>query len=135
MGWVWRIRSLPSSRMVLSYSILALPRPAWRRKFSCPIPPLGALRRPAPPRKTLLLVNLPTTITIVFNKTYFVNKNILEITNKFIPSNQTNFWQKLNNIIKVFNKTISQQKQKSHNTKINYSIVYKFVYNKDKRKC
>ena len=47
--------------------------------------------RPAPSRKTLLLVNLPTTITIVFNKTCFVNKNILEITNKFIPSNQTNF--------------------------------------------
>ena len=39
---------------------------------------------------------------------------MLEITNEFIPSNQTNFWQKLNNIIKVFNKTISQQKQKSH---------------------
>ena len=77
---------------------------------------------------------MPTTITILFNKTYFVNKNILEITNKFIPLNQTNFFQKLNNIIKVFNKTISQQKQKSHNTKINDSIVYKFVYNKDKKK-
>ena len=32
------------------------------------------------PCKTLLLVNLLTTITIVFNKTYFVSKNILEIT-------------------------------------------------------
>ena len=49
-------------------------------------------------------------------------------------SNQTNFWQKLTNIIKVFNKTISQQNKKSHNTKINDSIVYKFVYNKDKKK-
>ena len=51
----------------------------------------GAPQSPAPPRKTLLLINLPTTITIVFNKTYFVNKNILKITNKFIPSNQINF--------------------------------------------
>ena len=51
--------------------------------------PLGP--RETPPRKTLLLVNLPTIITIVFNKTYFVSKNILEIKNKFILSNQTNF--------------------------------------------
>ena len=53
--------------------------------------PLEPLQNPALPRKTLLLVNLPTTITIVFNKTCFVNKNILKITNNFIPSNQTNF--------------------------------------------
>ena len=52
---------------------------------------LGTLQSPVPPCKTLLHVNLPTTITIVFNKTCFVNKNILEITNKFLPSNQTNF--------------------------------------------
>ena len=58
--------------------------------FFLPHPhPLGS--HEAPPRKTLLLVNLPTIITIFFNKTYFVSKNILEITNKFILSNQTNF--------------------------------------------
>ena len=39
----------------------------------------------------------------------------------------------MNNIIKVFNKTISQQKQKSHNRKISDSIVYKVFYNKDKK--
>ena len=66
---------------------------------------LGTSQSPAPPCKTLLNVNLPTTITIVFNKTYNINKNILKITNKFLSSNQTNFWQKLNNIIKMFNKT------------------------------
>ena len=49
---------------------------------------------------------------------------MLEITNEFIPSNQTNFQQKLNNIIKVFNKTISQQKQKFHNTK---SIIQQYI--------
>ena len=53
----------------------------------CPLGPCKALSQPV----TLLLVNLSTTITIVFNKIYFINKNILEITNKFIPSNQTNF--------------------------------------------
>ena len=52
---------------------------------------LGTPQSPAPLCKTLLHVNLPTTITIVFNKTYNVNKNILEIMNKFLPSNQTNF--------------------------------------------
>ena len=56
-----------------------------------PSPPPGALRNPTSLYKTLLLVNLPITITIIFNKTYFINKNILEITNKFISSNQTNF--------------------------------------------
>ena len=49
---------------------------------------------------------------------------MLEITNEFIPSNQTNFQQKLNNIIKVFNKTISQQKQKSHNTN---SMIQQYI--------
>ena len=86
-------------------------------KISCPFPPLGAPRSPAPPHKTLLHVNLPITITIFFNKTCFYNKNILKITKNFIPSNQTYFLKKLNNITKVFNNTISQQKQKSHNAK------------------
>ena len=54
-------------------------------------PLLGASQSLAPSRKTLLLVNLSTTITIVFNKICFINKNILKITNKFILSNQTNF--------------------------------------------
>ena len=54
---------------------------------------------PTPSYKTLFLVNLPTTITIVFNKTYFITKNIFEITNKFIPSNQSNYQKKLNKIL------------------------------------
>ena len=120
------------------------PRPAWfflihphlalhdGENFLTPSLPLGAPRRPTPPHKTLLLVNLPSTITIVFNKTCFVSKNILEITNKLIPSNQTNFQQKLNNIIKVFNKTISQQKQKSHNTKSMIQQYIKFFIIKTK---
>ena len=99
--------------------VLSNPHPVShdRENFLAPSPPNGAPRSPAPPCKTLLLVNLSTTITIVFNKTCFINKNILEITNKFIPTNQTNFQQKLNNIIKVFNKTTLQQKQKSLNSK------------------
>ena len=81
------------SRPAWFYLTLFPPHPTShdRENFLAPSPPLGAPRSPTPPRKALLLVNLPTTITIVFNKTYFINKNILEITNKFIPSNQTNF--------------------------------------------
>ena len=115
--------SLSPPRMVFFYPILA-PILHDSKNFLVASLPLGVLRNPTPPRKTQLLVNLPTIIAFVFNKTYFVNKNILEIKNKFILSNQTNFQQKLNNIIKVFNKTISQQKQKSHNTK---SIIQQYI--------
>ena len=98
--------------------------PYDEKNFLIPSLSLGASQSLVLFRKTLLLVNLPTTITIIFNKTCFFNKNKIEITNKFIPSNQTNFQQKLNNIIKVFNKTILQQKQKSHNTK---SIIQQYI--------
>ena len=76
------------------------PRPTWfcftqslhdGKNFLTLSPSLRALQSPISFCKTLLLINLSTTITIVFNKIYFVNKNILKITNKFIPSNQTNF--------------------------------------------
>ena len=76
------------------------PHPTWfcltqsphdGKNFLTLSPSLRALQSSVSFRKTLLLINLSTTITIVFNKIYFVNKNILEITNKFIPSNQTNF--------------------------------------------
>ena len=87
-GQVQMMGSLPPSHMILYYPILAL---YDRENFLAPSLSLGALQSPAPPRKTLFLVNLPTTITIVFNKTSFMNKNIFEITNKFISSNQTNF--------------------------------------------
>ena len=110
-GWQWgpglkdRVFTPTSHDFILPH-----PHPALhdRENFLAPSLALRAPRSPAPLGKILLLVNLPTTITIVFNKTCFVNKNILKINNKFIPSNQTNFWKKLNNIIKVFNKTISQ---------------------------
>ena len=73
--------------------VLAYPRLASHDKenFLALFLFLGALQSLAPPRKTLLLVNLPITITIVFNKNCFINKYILEITNNFISSNQTNF--------------------------------------------
>ena len=57
------------------------------KSFLAPSLPLGALWSPAPSHKTLRLVDLSTTITNFFNKTHFINKNILEITNKFISSN------------------------------------------------
>ena len=67
------------------------PTPHDGKNFLAPSSLLGVPRNPVSPRKTLLFVNLPTIIAIVFNKTCFINKNILEIKNKFIPSNQTNF--------------------------------------------
>ena len=111
------------------------PRPVWfcltsspphmTEKIFLPHPHiLGPRKTPSPCCKTLLFVNLPITITIVFNQTCFVNKNILEITNKFILSNQFSFQKKLNNIIKMFNKAISQQKQKSQNTK---SMIQQYI--------
>ena len=41
--------------------------------------------------KLYFLLIFPITSTIFFKETYFINKNILEITTKFIPSNQINF--------------------------------------------
>ena len=78
------------SHIILSYFILTL-IPHDEKNFLTSSLSLWALRRDALFRKTLLLVDLLTTITIFFNKTCFINKNILEITNKFIPLNQTNF--------------------------------------------
>ena len=51
---------------------------------------LETLWSPVQSYKTLFFVNLLMTTTIVFKKTCFINKNILEIKNKFIRSNQTN---------------------------------------------
>ena len=73
------------------------PRPAWfylapspprpapprmtRNTFS-PYPrPLGPREASPRPLKLYFLLIFPTTSTIFFNETYFINKNILEITN------------------------------------------------------
>ena len=74
--------------------VLPHPRPAPHdgENFLTPSPTLGAPRSPAPSCKTLLfLLIFPTISTIFFNETYFINKNILKITTKFIPSIQINF--------------------------------------------
>ena len=69
------------------------PRPApYDRENSHPISaPLGPHETPSHPVKFYFLLIYLTTSTIFFNETYFINKNILEITTKFIPSNQINF--------------------------------------------
>ena len=55
--------------------------------FLASSPTLRALRSLAPPRKILFFVNLPHNLYNFLNETYFINKNILEITIKFIPEN------------------------------------------------
>ena len=79
--------SLSLSHIILSYFVLAHDEENFLLSFLS----LRVPRRGAPSRKTLFLVDLLTIITIFFNKTCFINKNILKITNKFIPSNQINF--------------------------------------------
>ena len=98
--WGFKMGSSFLSRMVFSCSIIASSRPILHdgKNFPTPSPPLGALRSPTSLRKTLLFVNLPYNYYNFSNETYFINKNILEITTKFIPSNQINFQKKLNNI-------------------------------------
>ena len=80
-------------RMVLSYPI---PTQHDGENFLTPSLPLGAPQSPTPPRKTLLFVNLSYNQYNFFNETYFINKNILKIIIKFIPSNQINFQKKKN---------------------------------------
>ena len=127
-GWQWGGASPKDGVFAPTPHGFVLPHPCPAphdgENFLAPSSPFGAPHSPAFPRKTQLFVNLSTIITIFFSKTCFVNKNILEITNKFIPSNQTTFQKIFNNIIKVFNKTISLQKQKSHNTK---SLIQQYI--------
>ena len=86
------------AHIVLSYPISVPFRPASYdgKNFLTPFPPLGALRSPAFPHpvKFYFLLICPTTSTIFIMKP--INKNILEIITKFIPSKQINFQEKKN---------------------------------------
>ena len=85
-----RMGSSSPPRMVLSCPIPTPPR--MMGKTFPPHPhPLGPRKAPPHPVKLYFLIICPTTSTIFFNETYFIDKNILEITTEFIPSNQINF--------------------------------------------
>ena len=101
VGWSQRMGSSSPPRMVLSYPIPALPHMTGKT-FSPHSRPLGPREALSHPIKLYFLLICPTTSTVFFNETYFINKNILEITTKFIPSNQIKsiFRKKLNNISK-----------------------------------
>ena len=108
--WGQRTRSSPRPCMVffvLPHSCLTCMIEKIFLPYSCPLGPCEALD---PPCKTLLFVNFPYNYYNFFNKICFINENILDITTKFILSNQTIFLQKLNKIIQMFNKTISEKK-------------------------
>ena len=81
MGWggaeqAQRMGSSPRSRIVLSYSMPVLHD---GEIFFAPSLPLGALRNPAPPRKTLLLVDLSVTITFFLIKLILLIKIYLKL--------------------------------------------------------
>ena len=79
MGWSkfegWGLRS-SSARFCLTQS---QSHPAWWGKFSYPIPTPWDPANPHPPRKILLLVNLPTTITIFLIKPVSLIKIYLKL--------------------------------------------------------
>ena len=85
-----RMGSSSLARMVLSCPIPVSPR-MMGNTFSPHPHPLGPREAPSHPVKLYFLLICPTTSTIFFNETYLINKNILKITTKFIPSNQINF--------------------------------------------
>ena len=97
-GWDQRMWSSLPPCIVLSCAILASPCPAWWEKLPYPITtPQSPGKAPPHSVKFYFVLICPTIITTLFNKTCIININIFEITTKFIPSNQTNFKQKLNN--------------------------------------
>ena len=78
-GWGRIMGSSPPLCMVLSYSITT--STCMTRKTSLSHPhPMG----PTPPCKIYFVLICTTIITISFNKTCFININILEIATKFI---------------------------------------------------
>ena len=70
--------------------VLLHPRPLSHdtENFLPHLRPLGPCEVPSYFVKLYFLLICLTISTNFFNKTYFINKNILEITTKFIPSNQ-----------------------------------------------
>ena len=110
-GWQWGGAASKDGVFVPTPHGIVLPHPRPTphdgENFLTPSLPLRALRSLAPPPKTLLfLLICPTISTNFFNETYFINKNILEITTKFSHQIKLIFRKKLNNI-SVFNKTIT----------------------------
>ena len=68
--WWWLRMTMGRGGAGLKDGVFApAPAPHDKENFSTPSPPLGAPQILAPPCKTLLFVNLPSTITIFFNKT------------------------------------------------------------------
>ena len=89
-------RPHPSSPpcMVLSYPIPSQTRMAGKT-FSSHPRPIGPHETPPHLVKLYFLLICSTISTIFFSETYFINKNILKIITKFIPSNQINFFKKI----------------------------------------
>ena len=79
--------------------------------------PLWPYEGPPHPIKLYFLLICPQFLQLFLIKTILLIKIYLKLQINLSYQIKLIFSKKLNNIIKVFNKTISQQKQKSHNTK------------------
>ena len=79
--------------------------------------PLWPYEAPPHPIKLYFLLICPQFLQLFLIKTILLIKIYLKLQINLSHQIKLIFSKKLNNIIKVFNKTISQQKQKSHNTK------------------
>ena len=91
MGQGQRMGFLFLAGMILSYFISVLLHMTEKIFLSHPhlLEPWEALSHPV---KLYFFVDLPPQLLqFFFNKTCFINKNILKISTKFIPSDQTNF--------------------------------------------
>ena len=112
-GQARRMGSSSPPRMVLS-CFIPVPARMTRKTFSPHPCLLGPSEAPPHLVKLYFLLICPTTSTIFFNETYFIYKNILEITTKFIPLNQINFQKNLNNISTCLTRQPFKKKKKTH---------------------
>ena len=115
--------SSPPPRMILSYSILAPLR--MLRKIFLPHPrPLGPYETLPHLVKLYILLICPQLLQLFLIKHILLIKIYLKLKINLSHKIKLSFQEKLNNIIKVFNKTISQQKQKTQNTK---SMIQQYI--------
>ena len=114
------------------YLTPSLPRPVWRRKFSCPIL-LEPHEVPPHPVKLYFLLICPQLLQLFLIKPVSLIKIYLKLWINLSYQIKLIFSKNWIILLKCLTRKYHQKKISKY--KINDSIIYKFVYNKDKRKC